>query len=105
MADYLVEEVLADMDPDRQQFLLRTSILDEVTPGIAQILTGRVDGVVILNELVAAGEFTRRGSAGGFWYHRLVRDMLRARLRDVDTELYVDLHRRAARWWWKQATR
>ncbi len=101
IADYLVEEVLADMDPDRQQFLLRTSILDEVSPEIARILTGQIDGGLILDELVAAGEFTRRGSTGGFWYHRLLRDMLRARLRDVDAELYVDLHRQAARWWWQ----
>jgi LuxR family maltose regulon positive regulatory protein len=102
ITEYLVEEVLAQMDPDRQRFLLRTSILDEVTPEIAHILTGRVDGAVILNELVAAGEFTRRRSTGGFWYHRLLRDMLRSRLRDVDPELYVDLHRQAARWWWQQ---
>jgi LuxR family maltose regulon positive regulatory protein len=100
IAEYLVEEVLADMDIDRQQFLLRTSILEEVNPEIAHILTGRVDGTVVLNELVASGEFTRRGSTGGFWYHRLLRDMLRARLRDVDAELYVDLHRQAARWLW-----
>ena len=102
IAEYLVEEVLADMDPDRQQFLLRTSILDEVSPEIAQILTGQVDGLLILDELVAAGDFTRRGSAGTFWYHQLLRDMLRARLRDVDAELYVDLHRQAARWSWQR---
>jgi LuxR family maltose regulon positive regulatory protein len=102
IAEYLVEEVLADMDPDRQQFLLRTSILDEVSPEIAQILTGQIDGRLILDELVATGDFTRRGSAGTFLYHRLLRDMLRARLRDVDAELYVDLHRQAARWRWQR---
>jgi LuxR family maltose regulon positive regulatory protein len=101
ISDYLVEEVLDDMEPEQQQFLLRTSILDDVTPEIAQILTGRVDGAVVLDELAAAGAFTTRASADTFWYHRLLRDVLRARLREMDPELFLDLHRQAASWWWQ----
>jgi LuxR family maltose regulon positive regulatory protein len=101
IGEYLVEEVLAEMEPARQQFLLRTSILDEITVEIAQILTGRIDGVAMLEELVAAGEFTTQRSVGRFSYHRLLRDLLRARLRDVDPELFVDLHRQAAVWYWE----
>ena len=101
IADYLVEEVLDDMEPEQRQFLLRTSILDDITPEIAQILTGRADGAVVLDELAAAGAFTTRVSVDTFWYHRLLRDVLRARLREMDAELFIDLHRRAASWLWQ----
>ena len=103
IAEYLIEEVLSEMDPVRQRFLLRTSILDEVTVELALVLTGRVDSADILDELVAAGDFTTEPKAGRFLYHRLLRDMLRARLRDVDPELFIELQRQAALWSWEHS--
>lgn len=103
IAEYLIEEVLSQMDPVRQQFLLRTSILDEVTVELARLLTGRADSAVILDELVAAGDFTTEPKAGRYLYHRLLRDMLRARFRDVDPELFVELQRRAGLWSWEHS--
>ena len=41
--DYLAEEVVGDLPEDLQQFLMRTSILQVVTPDLAGIVTA-LDG-------------------------------------------------------------
>ena len=38
--DYLAEEVVGDLPDDLQQFLMRTSILQVVTPELAGVVTG-----------------------------------------------------------------
>src|SRR5262245_14160685 len=38
VADYLLEEVLDQQEPGTQDFLLRTSIVDRLTPGLAAVL-------------------------------------------------------------------
>ena len=38
--DYLAEEVVGDLHADLQDFLMRTSILQVVTPEFAEVVTG-----------------------------------------------------------------
>lgn len=103
VAEYLLEEVLRDMEPGKHRFLLETSILEDVNDELGEMLTGRLDSGSILEELVAAGEFTTRTSATGWYrYHGLLRDLLRARLRDLDAEQFLRLHREVAHWWWQR---
>ncbi len=40
IADYLLEEVIEQQPPDVQQFLLRTSVLDELTAELCDAVTG-----------------------------------------------------------------
>ena len=54
MADYLLNEIL-DRQPDRlREFLLRTSVPDTISAGLADALTGRRDGARVLAELAGA---------------------------------------------------
>ncbi len=100
ISEYLVEEVLTDMSTAKQQFLTRTSILEEVNPDIAEALTGRSDANLVLEELAAAGDFTERSQTPGWYrYHHLLRDLLRAQLHEADPAAVADLHGRAARWY------
>ena len=39
--DYLAEEVVGDLPPDMQAFLMRTSILQVVTPELAEVVDRR----------------------------------------------------------------
>lgn len=98
ISDYLLEEVLEAMTPARREFLLATSIVDEVTGDLADELTGRRDGASVLASLAQEGVFTSPSDRHGGWYriHQLLRDLLRARLRHGDAERFKDLHRRAA---------
>ena len=101
MYDYLAEEVVGDLDEDLQRFLMETSILQVVTPDLAEVASARESAEVA--RLTAAAErltLLSRLSGGPRThqrYHPLVREFLEARLRATDGAAAVaDLHRRTA---------
>ena len=101
MYDYLAEEVVGDLDEDLQRFLMETSILQVVTPDLAEVVSARESAEVA--RLTAAAErltLLSRLSGGPRThqrYHPLVREFLEARLRATDGAAAVaDLHRRTA---------
>jgi DNA-binding SARP family transcriptional activator len=100
--DYLARHVLDRIDADLQDFLVRTSVLDELTAGRCNALLGTVDATARLSELDRTGLFNSvEGDADGddrvFRYHEVLRahllDELNARLGTEDART---LHRRAA---------
>ena len=99
--DYLAEEVVGDLPDDLQQFLMRTSILQVVSPDLASVVTG-LDAAEVAVMTAAAERLTLlgrppRGGRGPQRYHPLVRGFLEARLRASWTsESVAALHRRAA---------
>ena len=99
--DYLAEEVVGDLPDDLQQFLMRTSILQVVSPELAAVVTG-LDTEDTARLTAAAERLTlltrpARTSRGRQRYHPLVREFLEARLRStVGAEVVAVLHRRAA---------
>ena len=99
MYDYLAEEVVGELDDELQRFLMETSILQVVTPELAEVVTGR--DVADVARLTAAAErltLLSRLSGGPRThqrYHPLVREFLEARFRSTDGAAAVaDLHRR-----------
>jgi LuxR family transcriptional regulator, maltose regulon positive regulatory protein len=100
VADYLAEEVLNTLTPDVQAFLLRTSIVDEVTAELADVLTAGSDSERVLHQLVSENIFVEElpGRRPGYRYHHLFLELLRAELnRQLPREI-PRLHERAARW-------
>lgn len=99
VADYLLGEVLMRQDQGVQEFLLRTSIVDRLTPELAQELSGDDDAGERLRDLAQRGLFlTEVEDHTGYRYHPLFRALLHAHLHQRDAELAVTLHRRAAAW-------
>lgn len=98
IADFLTNEVLKTQSAETQDLLLRTSILNQVHPDLADELTGRRDGARILADLHRANAFI--GLVGRSWYrhHPLFAEILRVRLRVWQPGLDQELHARAARW-------
>ncbi len=101
MYDYLAEEVVGDLPDELQRFLMDTSILQVVTPSLAEVVSGRDAGDVA--RLTAAAErltLLSRLSGGPRThqrYHPLVREFLEARFRSHDGDAAVaELHRRTA---------
>ena len=101
MYDYLAEEVVGELDEELQRFLMETSILQVVTPDLAEVVSGR--NVTDVARLTTAAErltLLSRISGGPRThqrYHPLVREFLEARLRASDgTEAVANLHRRTA---------
>jgi LuxR family transcriptional regulator, maltose regulon positive regulatory protein len=105
IADYLVEQVLAQYPPAMQRFLLLTSLTDQFcAPLLAALLDGyneNCDAQLCLNEIEAAGLFVTALDNRREWYrfHDLFRDFLRHKAeRDLDEAAIKALHRRAAAW-------
>ncbi|MBK8046870.1 MAG: hypothetical protein IPK16_06945 [Anaerolineales bacterium] len=91
--EYLFEQVLQHQPPEVETFLLRTSILDRISPDLARAVVA-VDldgaeaaptGAAVAVSLLAgtAGLFTHALDSAGEWYsyHALFRELLRHRLR------------------------
>lgn len=99
MADYLVGEVLRQLEPDVVDFLLAASICDRVDDDLAVAVTGRPDAARLLDVLERANVLVTRiaGQEPVYRYHALLREYLRAELARRDPSLVPELHRRAAR--------
>ena len=98
--DYLVEEVL-DRQPDEvRAFLLDTSVLDQLTGGLCDALTGRSDGQLMLETLERENLFVVPLDDERRWYryHQLFADALRARLAARHADRVGELHAAASRW-------
>ena len=101
IADYLVAEVLANAPAERGAFMLRTSIVDALTPELGDALTGMEGSAAILAGLEHSGAPLQVAGADGPWYryHPLFGELLRAHLHHAHPEEVPLLHRRAARWY------
>ena len=101
--DYLAEEVFSDLPPPLQAFLLRTSILDRLSPGLCDAVA-RPDEPMqskhILEFLDAANLFLVPLDSQRQWYrfHSLFAEFLQDRLENQASDDLADLHRRAADW-------
>jgi len=98
--DYLVEEVL-DRQPARvQEFLLQTSVLEQMTGPLCDAVTGRDDGQAVLTALDRDNLFLVPLDDERRWYryHRLFADLLRSRLQHDAPDRLAELHRAASRW-------
>lgn len=98
ISGYLMSEAFDTQPPGIQEFLLRTSVPDRLTPDLARALAGRDHGSASLPDLVQENLFI--GQTGGSWYryHTLFREALRARLKEEDPGLLDDLLRSTAEW-------
>ena len=83
VTDFLLQEILASLSPTIQDFLVRTSILNQLEPGICDVLTNRTDSHTILLELEKKGLFIVRlfSSQPIFRYHHLFAEALQIELR------------------------
>ncbi len=102
--EYLAEEVLRCQPLALQRFLLRTSILDQLTGPLCEALAEPFlpgqSGADCLDTLEHASLFTQALDGEHRWYryHALFADFLRLRLRSTEPELVPQLHRLAAHW-------
>ena len=99
--DYLAEEVVGELSPELQQFLMRTSLLDVVEPVLAAVAAetsaDATRSAIADGELI--GLFSRIGpqARDRVRAHPLVRDFLSARLvRSSGMDTVIAIHRAVA---------
>ncbi len=100
LGDYLLEEVLVELDEEDRQFLLDTSILHDLSGPLCDAVSERSDSAEMLERLARSAMFTSRiGEADGWYrYHDLFRDAMTGILRRTAPDRHVELHHRAAMW-------
>lgn len=99
-AEYLTEQVVADLDPPLRSFLLHTSILDRFDASLADHLRGAHDSTTLL---AALGHFDGllqqpETDDGHYRYHRLFAGYLQMQLERSEPAQIPVLHRRASHW-------
>jgi LuxR family maltose regulon positive regulatory protein len=101
VGDYLTEEVLQGQPDARRKFLLRVSVVDELSAGLVAQLTGEQNSQFILEDLERESMFLVPLDAHRtrFRFHRLFRDLLRYRLRVEEPAAEVPLLGQAAAWY------
>ncbi|MDN0094342.1 HTH-type transcriptional regulator MalT [Yersinia rohdei] len=101
LSDYLVDEVLDQVDSDSRAFLLRCSVLRSMNDALIVRLTGEDNGQQRLEELERQGLFIHRMDDSGEWFcfHPLFATFLRQRCQwELALEL-PELHHAAAEGW------
>lgn len=102
VAEYLVEEVLQNQPQEVQDFLLKSSILEDLTGDLCVTVTGCAQGQAMLQTLQRANLFVVSTDDQDRWfrYHHLFANLLQARLRlGRPPGEIAALHARAAAWY------
>lgn len=91
VVDFLMKEVLDTLPPDIQQFLLYTSILEQLTPEICDVLTNRSDSYQVLCTLEQQGLFVVRVKSREpiFRYHNLMTETLQNELESSYSKEFI----------------
>ena len=101
IAEFLTSEVLDAQPDDVQEFLLRTSVLQELTPRLCALVTGSDDGGDLLARVAREELFVVPLGDDGchYRYHHLFAEMLRGELERRHPGLAEELHRSVAAWY------
>lgn len=107
VVDYLADEVLNRQTQDVRKFLLDTSILDQLTGSLCDVVSlpsereGGLNGQAMLEALERANLFLvpLDGHRSVYRYHHLFGDVLRAHLCDERPGDVAGLHGRACSWY------
>jgi LuxR family maltose regulon positive regulatory protein len=100
VADYLRDELLAELPGDRLRFLRRTSVLEDLTGPLCDAVLARPGSGGTLRELARANVMLvplDRADAR-YRYHGLFAEMLRGELRRLEPQYEAEAHRRASAW-------
>jgi LuxR family maltose regulon positive regulatory protein len=101
IVDYLGGEVLAGQPTARRNFLLRTSILEQLCGPLCDAVTGGSGSAAALEDIERANLFLVPLDSTRTWYryHHLFGELLRHELRRAEPGLVATLHRRASAWY------
>ena len=99
LSDYLVDEVLDNVDARTRNFLLKSSLLRSMNDALIVRVTGEENGQMQLEEIERQGLFLQRMDDSGEWfrYHPLFGsflDVYKRQHQDRDPALYLTSDRR-----------
>ncbi len=98
--DYLMEEVLKIQTDEIREFLIHTSVLEQMSAPLCNKVLNRNDSGLILETLDKNNMFIVPLDDERHWYryHHLFGDLLKQRLQQKDHLLIIDIHKKACDW-------
>jgi LuxR family transcriptional regulator, maltose regulon positive regulatory protein len=98
--DYLMEEVLKIQSEEIKEFLLQTSILEQMSAPLCNAVLNRTDSQLILETLEKNNMFLIPLDTERTWYryHHLFADLLKQRLQLREKADITALHNKASEW-------
>lgn len=100
ISDYFRDEFLSQLSPETATFLLRSSVLDELSGPLCDATLSRHGSALMLTRMARSNlmvvPIDRKHER--YRVHRLFREMLRAELRRIEPQSEPQLHRRASSW-------
>jgi ATP/maltotriose-dependent transcriptional regulator MalT len=101
LLEYISDDALAAVDDAMRDFLLRSSVLDELSAAACDAVLETHGSAAMLAEIERANLFLvpldRHGET--YRFHRLFADVLRHELARTHPEMVAQLHRRASTWY------
>jgi LuxR family maltose regulon positive regulatory protein len=100
VADYLRDELLADLPSDRLSFLTRTSVLGDLSGALCDAVLAQPGSGGTLRELARSNLMLvpLDRADDRYRYHGMFAEMLQAELRRIEPEYEGEVHRRASSW-------
>ena len=100
ITEFFLEDVLARLPQDLQDFLLRVSLLDEFCPALCDAVLGTDTSRAQIDRCEASGLFLQERDQTRTWYrfHHLFAEFLRRQLQDRMPAEAPEIYRRAAAW-------
>lgn len=100
IGEYLAENVINSLPPERVAFMLKTSVLERLSADLCVAVTGAKDSAAQLEALEQQELFLLPIDEEGRWYryHHLFARFLQRRLKRQLPELIPSLHRAASEW-------
>jgi LuxR family transcriptional regulator, maltose regulon positive regulatory protein len=104
LSEYLEQEVLGSVPAEWRAVLIKTSILDELTPELVALLADLHEGWTVLESLSCEKQILSRqyGEAECYRLHPFLRDHLTSRLTRADHAMAPAMHARAAQFFMDQ---
>ncbi|MNF30668.1 Serine/threonine-protein kinase PknK [compost metagenome] len=101
LATFLCREIYQQQRPDCRQFLVQTSVLEQLCAPLCDTLTGRQDSEDMIEHLLRANLLLATGDKEqrGYRHHRLFGQFLRETLHRQHPAQVGTLYRNAARWY------
>ncbi len=100
IVEYLTEEVLSQQDALVKEFLLKTSILSELSAPLCDAMLDRTDSQEMLHKIERANLFIVPLDNRRRWfrYHHLFAEILQSHLREIYPDHIAELQQRACKW-------
>ena len=103
--DYLMEEVLKIQTDEIKEFLLQTSILEQMSAPLCNAVLNRNDSQLILETLEKNNMFVIPLDTERIWYryHHLFAELLKQRLHLREKATIIELHNKASEWFYNNS--